>query len=175
MIEQLRNVVNFGTAYNLKSWYGFRMPAIGKTGTTNEEFDAWFMGATPDLAAGVWVGYDQPRSLGQTGSSAAVPVWARIMTRVTQGFPVHDFPTHPEELEPATIDSYSGMLAGPKCASLIRTWFVRGTAPTKVCDRAHLEPELPDTTMGVGDTTFSSPFEMEPDQETPAQPPGAPY
>ncbi len=173
MVEQLRNVVNFGTAFNLKSWFGFRMPAIGKTGTTNDEYDAWFMGATPDYAAGVWVGYDQPRSLGRSGSQAAVPVWARIMTRVTQGFPVHDFPAHADELEPATIDSYSGLLASGRCPSIIRTWFVRGTAPTRICDLAHLEPVLPDTTLGVGDTTFSSPFEVEPDQ-APGTPPATP-
>lgn len=175
MVEQLRNVVNFGTAFNLKSWFGFRMPAIGKTGTTNDEYDAWFMGATPDYAAGVWVGYDQPRSLGRSGSQAAVPVWARIMTRVTQGFPIHDFPGHPDELEPATIDSYTGLLASGRCPSIIRTLFVRGTAPARTCDLAHLEAALPDTTLGVGDTTFSSPFEVEPDQPPSTPPSGEPF
>ncbi|MBI5837715.1 MAG: PBP1A family penicillin-binding protein [Candidatus Eisenbacteria bacterium] len=164
MVEQLRNVVNYGTAYNLKQVYGFRRPTIGKTGTTDDEFDAWFIGATPELAAGVWLGYDQPRSLQRSGSQAAVPVWARIVTSLTRDFPVRDFPAHPGELEIATIDGFNGLLANPNCSSVIRTAFVLGSAPRKVCGLAHPEAQLPDTTLGAGDSAFTSPFEVEPEE-----------
>jgi penicillin-binding protein 1B len=165
MVEQLRGVVNYGTAYNLRGAYGFRRPAMGKTGTTDDENDAWFIGATPGDAAAVWLGYDQPRSLQRSGSQAAVPVWARIMSSLLQDFPVEDFPAHGEELESATIDSYNGLLANPHCPSAIHTAFVRGTAPTRVCPQAHPEAEIPDTTLGVGDTIFTAPFESTPEEE----------
>jgi penicillin-binding protein 1B len=164
MVEQLRAVVNYGTAYNLKAAYGFRRPAIGKTGTTDDENDAWFIGATPGTAAAVWLGYDQPRSLQRSGSQAAVPVWARIMGSLLEGFPVDDFPAHPDELESAAIDSYNGLLANQHCPSVFRTSFVRGTAPVKFCPLAHPEAELPDTTLGVGDTAFTAPFETAPEE-----------
>ncbi|HVP40221.1 MAG TPA: PBP1A family penicillin-binding protein [Candidatus Saccharimonadales bacterium] len=163
MVEQLRGVVNFGTAFSLRGAFGFRRPVIGKTGTTNDENDAWFIGATPEIAAGVWLGYDQPRSLQRSGSQAAVPVWARVMAELLRDFPPTDFPAHPDELENATIDAYDGLLANPHCPSVIRTAFVLGSAPSRVCPQAHPEAELPDTTLGLGDTVFTAPFEVDPE------------
>jgi len=70
-------------------------PAAGKTGTTNDTRDAWFIGFTPDLLAGVWVGYDSERSLGSwaTGGHAAAPIWASFMRQALDGTPVVPFPT----------------------------------------------------------------------------------
>jgi penicillin-binding protein 1A len=67
----------YGTAASVRSEFGFARPAAGKTGTTNDENDAWFVGYTPDLCAGVWVGCDKNRRLGLTGAQAAIPIWAR--------------------------------------------------------------------------------------------------
>src|SRR5262249_9002009 len=69
-------------------------PAAGKTGTTNDTRDAWFIGFTPDLLAGVWVGYDSERSLGSwaTGGHAAAPIWASFMRKALDGTPVIQFP-----------------------------------------------------------------------------------
>jgi membrane carboxypeptidase/penicillin-binding protein len=76
--SMLQDVVNQGTAWQARQ-LGFRLPAAGKTGTTNEYRDAWFVGYTQKLVAGVWVGYDQPRTIMRGGYAAqlAVPLWAR--------------------------------------------------------------------------------------------------
>jgi membrane carboxypeptidase/penicillin-binding protein len=137
MVEQLRSVVRFGTAFNLRGSSGFHCNAVGKTGTTNDEKDAWFVGAVPSLCAGVWVGFDQPESIHRSGSQIAIPLWARVMSRITEGFPNEDFPAHPDELETATIDSYDGLLANPTCPSVIRTAFIKGTAPHEACPTMH--------------------------------------
>jgi penicillin-binding protein 1A len=85
MSEMLTDVINSGTAWPARR-EGFMLPAAGKTGTTNDYHDAWFIGYTPHLAAGVWVGYDQPRTIIARGFAAdlAVPMWARFMKEVTR-------------------------------------------------------------------------------------------
>jgi membrane peptidoglycan carboxypeptidase len=88
----LEDVVTFGISYPLRAEYGFTRPCGGKTGTTNDYHDAWFVGFTPELAAGVWVGYDQPQSLTRPAAKVAIPVWARVMNRVLAGFPATAFP-----------------------------------------------------------------------------------
>ncbi|MBI2185866.1 MAG: PBP1A family penicillin-binding protein, partial [Acidobacteria bacterium] len=84
MTSMLSDVVNGGTGWQARR-VGFTRPAAGKTGTTNEYRDAWFVGYTPHLAAGVWVGYDMPRTIMQRGYAAtlAVPLWGRFMARAT--------------------------------------------------------------------------------------------
>ena len=84
MAEMLADVVNSGTAWPARR-EGFMLPAAGKTGTTNDYHDAWFVGFTPRLATGVWVGYDQPRTIIGRGYAAelAVPLWARFMKEAT--------------------------------------------------------------------------------------------
>ncbi|HVP14896.1 MAG TPA: transglycosylase domain-containing protein, partial [Terriglobales bacterium] len=79
MTGLLEDVVIFGVSYPLRSVYGFLRPVAGKTGTTNDYNDAWFVGFVPDLAAGVWVGYDTPRTLQRPAAEVAIPVWAGIM------------------------------------------------------------------------------------------------
>jgi 1A family penicillin-binding protein len=88
MADMLRGVVDYGTAYGVRQ-AGFRLPAAGKTGTTNDYKDAWFIGFTPNLVTGVWVGYDQPRTIRRHGYAAelAVPMWTRFMKEATKGQP----------------------------------------------------------------------------------------
>jgi 1A family penicillin-binding protein len=84
MASMLTDVVNAGTAYKARA-AGFNLPAAGKTGTTNDYVDAWFVGFTPSLVAGVWVGFDQPQTIvsGGYGGDLAVPVWAEFMKAAT--------------------------------------------------------------------------------------------
>lgn len=85
MADMLRGVIDAGTAYTARQ-HGFWLPAGGKTGTTNEYRDAWFIGFTPSIVTGVWVGYDQPQTIRRDGyaSVLAVPMWARFMKAATK-------------------------------------------------------------------------------------------
>ena len=155
MTQLLRGVVDFGTGYALKNDYGFRRPVAGKTGTTDENRDTWFVGFTPELLCGVWLGYDLPTTIGETASQTAAPLWGRVVSSLLSDFPMSTFPlTVP--LETAVIDSYSGGLATPLCPSVIRAPFEIGTAPTRGCPVDHSAewmqgPEYP------GDSTGSFP------------------
>jgi 1A family penicillin-binding protein len=86
MADMLRGVIDSGTGYGARQ-LGFSLPAGGKTGTTNDYKDAWFIGFTPSIVTGVWVGYDQPRTIRREGYAAelAVPMWARFMKAATKG------------------------------------------------------------------------------------------
>jgi membrane carboxypeptidase/penicillin-binding protein len=86
MADMLRGVIDGGTAYGVRQM-GFTLPAGGKTGTTNDYRDAWFIGFTPSLVTGVWVGYDHPRTIRRNGYAAelAVPMWTRFMKAATKG------------------------------------------------------------------------------------------
>ena len=86
MADMLRGVIDAGTGYGARQ-FGFSLPAGGKTGTTNDYKDAWFIGFTPSIVTGVWVGYDQPQTIRRNGYAAelAVPMWARFMKAATKG------------------------------------------------------------------------------------------
>ncbi len=86
MADMLRGVIDAGTGYGARQ-HGFSLPAGGKTGTTNDYRDAWFIGFTPSIVTGVWVGYDQPQTIRREGyaSELAVPMWARFMKAATKG------------------------------------------------------------------------------------------
>jgi penicillin-binding protein 1A len=99
MVQLLRGVVDFGTAKQAKI---LNRPLGGKTGTTNDFTDAWFVGFTPHLTCGVWIGYDQKKSLGkgETGARVALPVWIDFMQRVLNGIPPQEFSGLPEPERP---------------------------------------------------------------------------
>jgi 1A family penicillin-binding protein len=94
--SMLSDVVNSGTAWKARQ-VGFTLPAAGKTGTTNDYVDAWFVGYTPSLVAGVWVGFDQPQTIlpGGYAGEVAVPLWARFMKAATRGDAPAWYPTPP--------------------------------------------------------------------------------
>ena len=110
MTGLLEDVVIFGVSYPLRSVYGFLRPAGGKTGTTNDYYDAWFVGFVPDLVAGVWVGYDTPRTLQRPAAEVALPIWAGIMSAMLEDFPAESFPGD-AGLTLAWIDPWTGLLA----------------------------------------------------------------
>jgi penicillin-binding protein 1A len=111
MTSLLQGVVREGTATILKKIVG-RPDIAGKTGTTNENVDAWFMGFSPDYTCGVWVGFDDEKSLGrkETGGKAAAPIWGLFMKEVLAETPVKPFPTS-EAVEYRNIDPRTGLTA----------------------------------------------------------------
>lgn len=115
MTSMLADVINSGTAWTARA-AGFTKPAAGKTGTTNDYHDAWFVGYTPTLVTGVWVGYDQPRTIIGNGYAAqlAVPMWARFMTAATHDDPSGWF-SQPSTVTAVTICRLSGKLATDAC------------------------------------------------------------
>lgn len=129
MTDLLKAVIQEGTGWRIKA---LKRPAAGKTGTTNDLRDAWFMGYTPELVTGVWVGYDDRRSMGkgETGSRAASPVWLYFMSSVLEGKPVEDFPV-PEDIVFAKIDAKTGLLASSFSKETVFQAFKQGTQPDK--------------------------------------------
>jgi penicillin-binding protein 1B len=127
----LKGVFDRGTAESARRM-GFTRPAAGKTGTTNDNKDAWFVGYTPDLLAVVWVGFDNQSKLGLTGAQAALPIWTEFMKQATAGMPVSDF-IAPPGIKMVDIDPVSGQLATPNCPRVIREAFQEGDEPRTTC------------------------------------------
>ena len=149
MSTMLADVVNAGTAARARS-LGFSLPAAGKTGTTNDFKDAWFIGFTPSLIAGVWVGFDQPHTIVRNGfaGDVAVPIWASFMKTATKGEKPQYFKA-PAGVTTASVCRLSGKLAGDGCddvevvdergglthRSMVYTeYFAKDTVPVEVCD-----------------------------------------
>ncbi|PCI40109.1 MAG: transpeptidase-transglycosylase [Elusimicrobia bacterium] len=132
MTDLLREVVRTGTARSLARW-GLAQNAAGKTGTSNDGKDAWFIGYTPRIVAGVWSGSDIPTALGITGASAALPIWAKFVK--TTGGPASqgDVWPKPESVRTATIDPNSGGIASAGCRERRTEIFAAGTEPTTPC------------------------------------------
>ena len=130
MTSMLRSVVTEGTGAPAQR---LERPVVGKTGTSNDTRDAWFIGYSPTVVAGVWVGFDDQRSLGkrETGTRAALPVWIGIMEAADQTPKDTDF-AMPSGVIMAQIDPASGLLAYPGQEDAIEEVFLTGTAPTDV-------------------------------------------
>jgi len=127
MTDLLKGVVTEGTGWRIRA---LNRPAAGKTGTTNDLRDAWFIGYTPSLVTGVWVGYDdrRPMSKGETGSRAASPIWLNFMSRALEGQPVEDF-IAPESVVFSKIDTQKGLLASSYSEKTVFQAFKKGTEP----------------------------------------------
>lgn len=136
MTSLLETVLDHGTGSSARYLYGFRRPGAGKTGTTDKHTDAWFVGYTPQIAAGVWVGIDDPSiSLGekQTGSTAALPIWANFMKSVYDSidYPVEHFEM-PEGIIKLTICEES-KVKKKYCPKFFDEVFKVGTEPLEEC------------------------------------------
>jgi len=132
MVSLMRSVIDEGTA---RGAVGSKLhrPAAGKTGTSNGQRDAWFVGFTPDLLAAVWVGFDDMKKLGrgEAGGKTAAPIWADFMLKATAGKPTRDF-TQPAGVVVQRIDKASGLLAAPgQETGTLDEVFLDGTAPTQ--------------------------------------------
>jgi penicillin-binding protein 1A len=148
----LRSVVDRGTGRVIRD-YGIDGPVAGKTGTTNNGADVWFVGYTPTLVAGFWFGYDAPRQISgdASGGRLAAPAWAEFYRdgwRERRGGASWD---PPDGMVARTIDAETGELAGEWCPVTQREWFKPGTEPTSEC-REHSEPIWEDEWMSdMGD------------------------
>jgi penicillin-binding protein 1B len=131
VLNMLRSVVNEGTGAGARA-AGFALDAAGKTGTTNDLRDAWFVGFTPELLTVTWVGFDDNRALGLSGAQAALPIWTRFMTSALAGHPDTPFEA-PEGVTFVEIDRDTGKIAQPGCPRVLREAFLPGSEPTEAC------------------------------------------
>jgi len=137
MTNLLESVVNAGTGGRLRWKYGFTKPAAGKTGTTNDFTDAWFVGFTPALTAGVWVGLDDPQlslGRGESGAIAALPIWADFINRAYEYVNIADenFKQPPDVINLQVCED-SGKLATDYCPKILDEVFNIKYHPTEMC------------------------------------------
>jgi len=174
MASMLSDVINAGTGYRARQ-NGFALPAAGKTGTTNDYNDAWFIGFTPHLVTGVWVGFDQPQTIASGGYAGelAVPIWASFMKRATRGDKPEWF-DRPDNVVGVNVCRMSGKLPAGGCdnvavvdrdgqienrSMVYMEYFVKGTQPTEIC---HLHsPSFTDRLAGIFGKDVGMPISAE--------------
>jgi penicillin-binding protein 1A len=149
MCDLLKAVVNEGTGRGVKRLRGY---LGGKTGTTNDQADAWFMGFSPDVTTGVWVGYDSVKLLGwgETGAKAALPIWRDYMQAALASRAVRDFDA-PEEIVYERIDPETGLLADATTKNAYFQPFLENTAPTEFSSK---RSTVSDTRRSLRDDAF---------------------
>jgi penicillin-binding protein 1B len=130
--NMMRSVLNGGTAGSARS-AGFTQDAAGKTGTTNDLRDAWFVGFTPELLTVVWVGFDDNQPVGLSGARAALPIWTQFMKGALAGKSSVPFDV-PDGIAFVDIDPLTGKLATPACPKPFTEAFIAGTEPTTTCE-----------------------------------------
>ena len=153
----MQGVVDRGTAHTVRD-AGITVPVAGKTGTTNEGRDAWFVGFTPDLLAVVWVGFDRKGPLGLSGAEAALPIWIEFMKEALRWRePTAPFLV-PPGIQRVTIDPQSGHLATVLCPRALEESFFEGQAPIETCELHPAPVAVPaPPTPATGDVPFVSP------------------
>jgi penicillin-binding protein 1B len=130
--NMMRSVINEGTGAGARG-SGFTLDAAGKSGTTNDLRDAWFVGFTPELLTVVWVGFDDNTPLGLSGTQAALPIWTEFMKHALAGHPSIPFEP-PDGISFVDIDRDTGKLAQPGCPRIYTEAFLAGTEPLEVCE-----------------------------------------
>jgi len=133
MVSMMQSVIDEGTGRSSR-WRGFTRPAGGKTGTSDNFCDNWFLGYTPQITSGVWVGFDEKLSIGKnhTGATNALPVWTKIMIAAHDTIPIADFEI-PEGIEFAEICLESGKLATDRCEEIVKEPFRIENLPQETC------------------------------------------
>ncbi len=133
LLNIMKGVVQRGTAKIVSE---LKRPIAGKTGTSQDSKDMWFVGMTPDIVAGGWMGYDdfsKIPSADWTGGSTVAKWWSEIMKEVLKSYPVRDFPV-PENIVFVKVDDETGLLAGPKCKEKILESFIKDSEPKEFCN-----------------------------------------
>jgi penicillin-binding protein 1A len=154
----MRSVVDRGTGTGVRqAGLSYDVPAAGKTGTTNDGTDVWFVGYTPDVVAGVWLGFDRPQPIlaNASGGGLAAPVWGRVVSSFYRTHAVPQPWSVPADLAARSVDRVSGKLATPNCPgeSVQTEYYLSGTEPTETCP-FHPEDDggwLGRTVRGIGD------------------------
>ncbi|MCU1348060.1 MAG: family penicillin-binding protein, partial [Acidobacteria bacterium] len=152
----MKGVVDRGTAAGARS-LGFRLTAAGKTGTTNDARDAWFIGFTPKTLTVTWIGFDDNSVVGLSGGQGAVPIWTRYMQAVTAGQPDVDWPA-PAGVVMVPFDETSGGLASPNCPprTIVTDGFKSGTEPAIPCPL-----HSPQAAPPLGVDQFGNPISLD--------------
>ncbi|HEX6088847.1 MAG TPA: PBP1A family penicillin-binding protein [Gemmatimonadales bacterium] len=178
MVDVLRDVVRRGTAAgSVGSKINF--PAGGKTGTTNDYNDVWFVGFTPDLVTGVWMGFDRPTKImnNAQGGRLAAPAWTAMMNEVYDRRPAPSAWARPSALTVAEVDNTTGYLAAPVCPKEVHyiESFIPGTEPTEYCP-VHTQGIFNPFGIGAGaqqgDTTTPLSGQVPPPDTGTTPPPG---
>lgn len=136
MVDMMKGVIRRGTAAGSVGQY-FHIPAGGKTGTTNDGGDVWFIGYTADLVAGVWIGFDHPKQImaNAQGGRLAAPSWTTFMREVYERKPAPPDWPRPPGITSRVVDDLTGLLHGPQCPQedAYTEFFLPGTEPTREC------------------------------------------
>jgi penicillin-binding protein 1A len=161
MVSMMKDVVQRGTAAGSVGSQ-FHLPAGGKTGTTNDGSDVWFIGYTPDLVAGVWMGLDKPQKIkgNAQGGQLAAPAWTSFMREVYRRKPAPPDWPRPDGIVVRQIDPMSGQLAADGCGGSVTEYFIAGTDPTQTC--------IPSVYTAPGDAAVDTSFGFPP--PTPPRP-----
>jgi penicillin-binding protein 1A len=170
MVSMLKDVVMRGTASGSVWGAGFRLPSGGKTGTTNDGADVWYVGFTADLVAGVWMGFDRPKKImaNAQGGRLAAPAYTSFMTEVYRRKPAPpDWPM-PASLVAREVDSATGLLASATCLEGAYTeYFLPGTEPTRLCTEANpFSIPMRDTTLTPPPRAMAPPTPLKPPAKT---------
>ncbi|HET9466920.1 MAG TPA: PBP1A family penicillin-binding protein [Vicinamibacterales bacterium] len=150
--SMMADVMNRGTGSRART-EGFKLPAAGKTGTTDDYGDAWFVGYTPHLVAGVWFGYDEKKKIMNRGfaGTVAVPAWARFMMKATEGS-APDWFDMPSDVERISVCRKTGNRASHDCRTIVsedgrsnvyEDYYLMGTGPYESCSGSHMDPVNP--------------------------------
>ncbi len=148
LVNVMKGVIERGTGVRARV---LERPLAGKTGTTDDATDLWFVGFSPSLVAGVWIGYDIKRSLGtaETGGRLALPIWIQFMRKALADMPPADFPV-PENVVARSVDPVTGYLVPPGTPGAVLDYFIKGSEPKAVV----LAP-VPASTPPVTDVPWS--------------------
>jgi 1A family penicillin-binding protein len=163
--SMMADVMNQGTGSRARA-AGFKLPAAGKTGTTDDYADAWFVGYTPTLVAGVWFGYDEKKTIMNRGfaSAVAVPAWAHFMMKATEGS-APDWFEMPPDVERISVCRKSGMRASDQCRTVVlkdgrpnvyADYYLMGTGPYETCTASHFDDDELTPVAGRGSRLFST-------------------
>jgi penicillin-binding protein 1B len=168
MNDILKDVFTYGTAGKARL-LGFERPFAGKTGTTSNYRDAWFIGYSPRVLSLVWIGFDDGHSVRLSGGDACVPIWTTYMNRVVGLVPDVEW-RRPDEVIERDVDPESGMLATPWCPQSHQEVFVAGTEPAVVCP---IHAGTGDAAMVPRENPIFSEQRIEPAAVVPGQPTAA--
>ncbi|HET7322580.1 MAG TPA: PBP1A family penicillin-binding protein [Longimicrobiaceae bacterium] len=172
--DMLRDVVDHGTGYTVRNPevgnVSYEIPAAGKTGTTNDNTNAWFVGYTPDLVAGVWIGFDQPTRIqwGATGGVFAAPVWARVVRKYYQSHPIPAPWERPADVAIRHISRWTGQAVTDDCPYAVGAYtdyFVGSAAPTPGCAPPQLQWQRDPTPWLPGRPVFPGQPRRPPGQQ----------
>jgi len=147
MVSMMKDVIQRGSAYSSVWGEGFHLPAGGKTGTTNDGTNVWFIGYTADLVAGVWMGFDRPQNIKSNaqGGILAAPAWTAFMEEVYHRKPASPDWPKPDAITTREIDARTGLLYSPSCpgAMIMTEYYIPGTEPVNECSTAGAPPGFP--------------------------------